>query len=45
MSVADCVCGPSLPVVKAKLVTALTTVKLGFHFSIGPSGLGPSGFW
>jgi hypothetical protein len=44
MSVADCDCEPSLPVFKANLITALTIVKLGFHFSIGPSGLDLSGF-
>ena len=45
MSVADCDCEPSLPVFKANWITALTTAKLGFHFSIGPSGFDPSGFW
>jgi hypothetical protein len=33
MSVADCDCEPSLPEFKANLITALTTVKLGFHIS------------
>ena len=39
MSVADYDCEPSLPVFKANFITALTTVKLGFHLSSVRLGL------